>query len=132
MGSDMMLNTCMGSPDCVYVPCSSDHIIPGGSEQQVKACSRLQTPTPRDRAQNTGRKLQPFVEKLQLVVISSNKVVILSVTGPKIGYDFGERRKTFILLLGSFSASQLHSVFQNIINKPCWQWMAANAQLEGN
>lgn len=128
----MTLNTCMGSPNCVHDPCSSDRIIPAGSEQQLTARSRLQTPTPRDGAQNTGRKLQPFVEKLQLVVISPNKVVILSVTGPKICSDFGERRKTFILLLGSFSASQLHSAFQNINNKPRWQWMAANAQLEGN
>ena len=52
------------------------------------------------------------------------------MTGPKIGYDFGERRKAFILFLGSFPAPQLHSAFQN--NELCQQCMDANAQLEGN
>jgi len=52
------------------------------------------------------------------------------MTGPKIGYSFGERRKAFILPLGSFSMPQLCPAFQN--NELCRQGMAASAQLRGN
>lgn len=130
MGSSTTFNPCTRSPICVHAPCSSDRVFPASSKQQVTAWSRLQTPSPREGGQNTGRKLQPFGEWLQFVVISANKIVILSMTRPKIGYNFGERRKAFILLLGSFPAQQLRSAFQN--NKLCWQCMAANAQLGGN
>lgn len=52
------------------------------------------------------------------------------MTGPKIAYDFGERRKAVILLLGLFPAPQFRSAFQN--NELCRQCMAANAQPEDN
>lgn len=130
VGSSTTFNPCMRSPICVHAACSSDRVLPAGSKQQVTAWPRLQTPSSREGGQNTGRKLEPFGEWLQFVVISANKIVILSMTGPKIGYNFGERRKAFILLLGSFPAPRLRSAFQH--NKLCRQCTAANAQPGGN